>query len=322
VGSRAREEWGLRASRGFDWPDGKKFAFTVFDDTDLATLDNVGPVYELLTDLGMRTTKSVWPLEGDGVAPYRGVTTEDARYRDWTLGLQSKGFEIGYHGASYSTSDRQRVIAALESFRSIYGSYPTTMANHSRSRESIYWGSSRVSGIHRVAYGVMTRFRRNGMFRGHIDGDPLFWGDLCRSRIRYVRNFTFADIDTLAACPMMPYHDAARPYVAKWFASSEGSTVGTFNRCIAEGPQDRLEASGSACIMYAHFAAGFSRDGQLDPRFVELMTRLSRKDGWFVPVATLLDFLAEQRGEVPISGHERRALERRWLWSKVRLGST
>lgn len=31
-----------------DWPDGKAFAFTIFDDTDFPTLDNVGPVYALL----------------------------------------------------------------------------------------------------------------------------------------------------------------------------------------------------------------------------------------------------------------------------------
>ena len=41
------------------WPHGKRFAFTVFDDTDSATLENVSPVYALLRDLGFRTTKSV-----------------------------------------------------------------------------------------------------------------------------------------------------------------------------------------------------------------------------------------------------------------------
>ena len=50
------------------------------------------------------------------------------------------------------------------------------------------------------------------MFRGHVEGDPLFWGDLCRDRVRYVRNFTFADVNTLASCPLMPYHDPKRPW--------------------------------------------------------------------------------------------------------------
>jgi hypothetical protein len=44
------------------FPNNKKFAFTILDDTDLSTAENVGPVYRLLAELGMRTTKSVWPL--------------------------------------------------------------------------------------------------------------------------------------------------------------------------------------------------------------------------------------------------------------------
>ena len=47
------------------WPDGKDFAFTIFDDTDYARMDNVPPVYEFLKDQGFRTTKSVWPLRDE-----------------------------------------------------------------------------------------------------------------------------------------------------------------------------------------------------------------------------------------------------------------
>jgi len=45
------------------WPEGKKFAFTVFDDTDLSTLGNVREIYSFLMDHGFRTTKSVWPIQ-------------------------------------------------------------------------------------------------------------------------------------------------------------------------------------------------------------------------------------------------------------------
>ena len=44
------------------WPEQKKFAFTVVDDTDKATVQNVGPVYDLLAELGINTTKTVWPI--------------------------------------------------------------------------------------------------------------------------------------------------------------------------------------------------------------------------------------------------------------------
>ena len=44
------------------WPDGKDFAFTIFDDTDCATYATVRDVYAFLRDCGLRTTKSVWPV--------------------------------------------------------------------------------------------------------------------------------------------------------------------------------------------------------------------------------------------------------------------
>ena len=46
-----------------EWPNGHDFAFTVFDDTDNATLHNVRPVYKFLLDLGLIMTKSVWPIK-------------------------------------------------------------------------------------------------------------------------------------------------------------------------------------------------------------------------------------------------------------------
>ena len=49
-----------------DFPGVKRFAFTVFDDTDHATVRNTAPVYALLEELGI-TTKSVW------VYPPRGT---------------------------------------------------------------------------------------------------------------------------------------------------------------------------------------------------------------------------------------------------------
>ena len=44
------------------FPDGRQFAFTIIDDTDVATVENVAPMYALLERLGMRTTKTVWPV--------------------------------------------------------------------------------------------------------------------------------------------------------------------------------------------------------------------------------------------------------------------
>jgi hypothetical protein len=303
-----------------DWPHGKAFAFSVFDDTDGATIENIAPVYALLEELGMRTTKSVWPIRLPGVPHIGGSTLDDPDYAAWTVGLQHRGFEIGYHGASNITARRQDVERALNRFRSVYGSFPSTMANHADCAEGMYWGSSRLSGLQRGAYDALTRFRRRGVYRGHVEGDPLFWGDLCRESIRYVRNFTFPTIDTLAACPMMPYHDHDRPYVNAWFASSEGRDVEAFVRCLSDDNQDQLERGGGACIMYTHFSAGFVREGVLDPRFEAQIRRLTARNGWFVPVGTLLDFLASRRESSEIGRAERASLERRWLQAKLRIG--
>ena len=84
-----------------EWPDGKRFAFTVFDDTDRGTMVNLPPVYDLLARLGFRTTKSVWPIRGDGEAMIPGATCDDPDYLEWVLALQDQGFEIGFHNATF-----------------------------------------------------------------------------------------------------------------------------------------------------------------------------------------------------------------------------
>ena len=40
------------------FPTGKRFAFSVLDDTDDSTLKNVEPVYAMLRSYGLRTTKT------------------------------------------------------------------------------------------------------------------------------------------------------------------------------------------------------------------------------------------------------------------------
>ena len=301
------------------WPNGKQFAFTIFDDTDFATLENVGPVYDFLAKLGFRTTKSVWPIKGTREPICGGATCEDDTYLEWIYKLRQQGFEIGYHMTTFHSSYREETRRGLHRFAGLFGSAPLTMANHSGCRENIYWGSHRLTGFNQFAYDVLTAFRFHRKYRGHIEGDQFFWGDLCAERVKYVRNFVFADINTLKLCPWMPYHDPKRPYVKYWYASSEGPTVDPFVRCLSEEHQDRLESEHGACLMYTHLSRGFF-DGSLNPRFKQLMERLSRKDGWFVPVGTLLDYLLQRRAERSLTDAERNQLERRWLKHKFKTG--
>lgn len=305
----------------FPWPEGKRFAFTVFDDPDGQRLETGREIYALLHDLGFRTTKGVWPVRGPHEPSDSGGTCSEPDYRRWAQQLQAQGFEIGFHNATLHTSTREETIAALEAFREYFNTYPGSMANHFFCREGIYFGDARVSGMNRLFYNVLTRGTRRGFARGHRPGDPLFWGDICRQRIKYVRNFVFADMNTLNACPFMPYHDPDRPYVNYWYASSEGANAEAFVERISEANQDRLEEEGGACIMYTHFGHGYYDNGTVHRRFRELMERLSKRKGWFVPVATLLDYLLQTKQDAAISAEERNQLERRWIFHKMRFGT-
>jgi hypothetical protein len=300
------------------WPEGKRFAFTVFDDTDHASLKNGPTIYRFLSEIGLRTTKSVWPIRGSRQPRIGGATCEDSDYLNWVLRLQEQQFEIALHNVTYHSSQRSEIVRGLERFKELFGAYPNIQVNHNDCEDGLYWGSYRLSGSEALLYDILTQFRNHRKFYGAVESSELFWGDLCKERIKYVRNFVYSDVNTLKACPFMPYHDTDRPYVNYWFASSEGSNCPHFCKTISEQNQDRLEEEGGACIMYTHFGLpSFSQDGILDGEFQRLMLRLSRKEGWFVPVTTLLDFIQRSKGEHIITGSERKRLERKWLFDKV-----
>jgi len=135
-----------------DWPEGKDFAFTIFDDPDGDSVETLEVVYSFLRDLGLRTTKAVWPVRGDGTPKVGGATCEDERYLKLVLGLQEQGFEIGFHNATYHTSTREQTTRGLEIFQQLFGHDPYSIANHTGCRESIYWGNARVSGVRQLLY--------------------------------------------------------------------------------------------------------------------------------------------------------------------------
>jgi hypothetical protein len=303
------------------WPHGKTFAFTIFDDTDGATVDNIASIYALLSDLGFRITKSAWPLASPEAPAWRGATCGDPNYLAFVHQLKAQGHEIGYHHASCVSSERQRTIDGIARFKEQFGP-PEVGSNHYDNLESLYWGPARVTGLARWAYKLMTRFKSLN-YQGHIEASPYFWGDVCRREIAFFRNFVFADINTLKKCPYMPYADAARPMANAWYASSDGGNGDSFCRLISPENQDRLDGERGCCIVYTHLARDFLRDGRIRPDFVERMTMLSKRNGWFAPTGTILRHLREQHGGVhPLTPAERRGLEWSWLWDKVFLGST
>ena len=87
---------------------------------------------------------------------------------------------------------------------------------------------------------------------------------IIKGKIKYVRNYTFHNINTLQMNPAMPYHDFNKPYVNLWFSSSDGHDVNTFNNLLKEENLDRLEQEHGVCIIYTHFSNGFVIDGVLN----------------------------------------------------------
>jgi hypothetical protein len=306
------------------WPNGYRFAFTVVDDTDWATLDNVKPVYDLLAGLGMRTTKTTWMFSGNARGHNSGETCEDLPYRDWLLALQSQGFEIALHNAAPSTSDRQATQTALDSFQQLFRAENILFCNHTGCQDNIYWGAARLSGWHQRLYNLATKGKRRNISRGHIVGDPLFWGDLCRQHVRYVRNFVFDELDMLRICPELPYHDPSRPFVNFWFPSANGANLKRFLENFTLTKLDALAEVGGLCIAYVHFAAGFAENGAVNHEFRRRMEHLASLGGWFAPASDLLEFLraGASKDERIISPRRLAQLECKWLFEKLLKGTS
>lgn len=309
------------STRPVAWPGGARFAFTIFDDTDLAELETIAPVYDLLHGLGIHITKSVWPLAPDSRVEVGGATCEDAEYLRWTHCLQEMGHEIGLHNASSSPSTRDRTALALDRFAALFGHDPRIGADHGGNREALYWGPARLSGARSHAYRASICLSRPDRvaFEGHLPTSPYFWGDLCRHRIDYWRSFTFSDLNLLRPSPVLPYHDPRRPYVNWWFTSTHAPSLEPFLEALQPARLDRLEDAGGVCIVYSHLGQDFAPDGRLDHRFRRAMEDLARRPGWFAPTSTVLDHLRAHQPSSLLTDRGRRRLERRWVRDQVRM---
>jgi hypothetical protein len=301
------------------WKDGKKFAFTFCDDTDFATLENVRPIYDLLEDLGLRTTKLVWLSEGDLTGKNAGDTCENREYADWLVSIKNKGFEIGIHNVASSSSTRQQIETGIEKYKLLFGSFPRVHCNHTGCLDNLYWGDARLSGWRRLLYKYWVRNKNGGSSLGHLEHDPHFWGDICRKNIQYVRNFTFDSVNTLRCCPQMPYHDTSKPYVNYWFAATNASSPKYFRQNFSLESIDELVEDGGLCIAYVHFGTGFYREGRFDDHFLTIANYISRQNGWFAPVSEILDFIRHAQTSDPreISTFDRQRLELRWMVDKL-----
>jgi hypothetical protein len=309
------------------YPDGKTFAFTIIDDTDMATLETVRPVYDFLFSLGLRTTKTIW-VKNSGRAPAHagdaGDTLERADYAQYLRELSRRNFEIALHNICSQSAERDHVTAGLERFKEFFGEYPKINVHHEKNRENLYFAFAQTGGarpgpfrssLFRTLYRMVDGIRGDAPLDNHgCSGEdpksPYFWGDVCRSKIRYVRsNLFFRELNTLNCNPLMPYTSSETPFVNYWFDSSNGQNAGCFNSILRDEQISRLKSERGCSILYTHFGMGFVSANQgkleLNPESRRRLQAIAGdSDGWYAPTSEILDrLLAFQRVTVlPVRG--------------------
>ncbi len=241
----------------------------------------------------------------------------DENYLSFITDLKNRGFEIALHNVGSGKFTRKEIIDGFNIFNRELGFYPKLHINHASNPDNIYWGYERYKSPLKNAMELIYGGKRK-YYGTDIESD-YFWGDICKEKITYIRNYTFNDINTLKVDPRMPYIDKDKEkYSNFWFSSSDGHTVNEFNALLAKDNIDRLESEGGACIVYTHFASQFvDSAGRLDREFARNMEYLSGKNGWFVPASTLLDYLLKQRENKYVTRNYLRRLDFRWVLDRV-----
>jgi hypothetical protein len=285
-----------RADRAFSpVPPDKSCAIAIVDDTDYFQFDSVGPLYDLLNDLGVRVTKTVWAFDAEGRNPKNhGLSLDDPAYRQWAIDLTDHGHEIVLHSATSGHDERATTQQAYALLNELIPQAPRVEVFHSSNKEALYWGHKRLP---RPVLSSLYRLARDSRFEGDEEESPYFWLDLSRELVPYVRGFTFNHVNTLSVNPSMPYEDSRTPGAPLWFSSSNGRSVVEFLELLTPANIERLKEETGACIVYTHFSSDFvDESGSSAPRVKsevrELFTRLAGDPTIeFVPAGELLDRL-------------------------------
>ena len=232
------------------WPYSAGFCIT--DDTDAADLRSVQLVYNLLSSLGLLSTKTVWPfrpIEPSGIpatppSTLRGVTLEEKEYMDYCMALAEKGHEIALHGASAGNNRREKTIAAFDIIEGAFGNDGTYIC-HSKNAENIYWEAKVAPS--RPLRRILSLYTRHHSL-GDEEGSPYFWGDVCHEKVKWIRLFRTRETNTLKVNPSMPYREAGKPFVRGWFSATKRS----FHDCTAKPALDRICAEHGLTILYQY----------------------------------------------------------------------
>lgn len=296
------------------WPFNKEFAFTIIDDTDNSTTENIKPIYEYLTSKNIKTTKTVWIYPSRNT--FTGQTVQDKDYLDFLLKIERKDFEIQLHNVGSGNFTRYEIMQGFDVFKEKFGRYPSLQVNHASNPDCIYWGYKR--------FGVLLRFivklikPKTRRFYGDEIGSEYFWGDLSKEHIRFIRNRVFNGINTLHYDPHMPYREKNKKYSNYWFSSSDGHTIIEFNNLTTKENVDKLIKKNGLCIVYTHFGYGFvEHNGEINKTFKKNIDYLSAQNGWFVPASEILNYLLKDKKKITTSFIYINLLDLKWLFGRI-----
>ena len=278
--------------RKYNFPEGKKFIFTIIDDTDDAFLPGIGKIYDILHKNGLKTTKTVWVYPPRDIQESKGDCLQKPEYLKFIKELINKGFEIGLHNVGSGDYRRPEIVEGLEFFKKELGFYPNLHINHSYNKDNIYSGSKRFSFP--LNFVVKKLYSNYDDFSGDDPMSDYFWGELHKKHIKYARNLEIDHLNTIKKIPNMPYREKRfDEYANYWFASTFASNQWLFNNIVTKKNIDKLEQDGGICILYTHLGY-YTQFGEVDKGFKEMIEYIGKKNGWFIPVTQVLDFLLEQ----------------------------
>jgi hypothetical protein len=247
-----------------------KAGFSITDDTDAATFEQIETVYNFLLSRSFLTTKTVWPfLPSDkcGIpatpeSTLKGITLQDTRYFEFCKMLHIKGFEICLHGASAGNNLRESTIKAFDFLKKEIG-YSETFICHSKNADNIYW-NNKITSL--FPFHQLLKYSSNYECSGEISNSPYFWGDICQENVNQIRLYRTRNVNTLKKNPSMPYYCPDRPFVNGWFSATKRS----LSDCAKKDELERLIAENGLTVLYQYLHRYASSDGrQLNKQFVE-----------------------------------------------------
>lgn len=303
----------------YNWKGNKKFAFTIVDDTDGATVENIKPIYDYLYQKGMLTTKTVWVYPPRDYFP--GESLENSEYCAYVKNLKEKGFEIALHDAGSGEFSGTEIRAALEKFKNIFGDYPKMNINHGDNPSGMYWCGKRFSAPVAKMYDFYKK--KKGTFvesKGDVPESASFWGGACKEHIKYIRNRVYGELNLLKRDKYTPYREKRKDtYSNYWFSSSDAMTADMFVKLLSRKNVDKLEKEHGCAIIYTHFGYGFvDENGDLRKDVRDAIDYIAAKDGWFAPASEILDFLLQnKKGNEYISDFASLRLDILWILERV-----